>query len=292
MYQFKNCLICDANDLIPIKGYEKDHLCKCKKCSFVFASKIPTHEELLEEYAKYGRSNIISPITMKRFSDLLKSFEKYKVSNNIIDVGAGDGHFIGLAKQTGWNAFATEFDNASVQLCQEKEVMVHKGKLNSDNYADNYFDIIYSSEVIEHINNPLEEINNFRKILRTGGLVYVTTPNYNSISHKILKNKWNVFNYPEHLCYYTPKTLAKLFLDNGFKKVSVETTGFSPSRYFKSTKSNPLEVSNNLNNNNDELLREKMETKWMWKIIKNTINGFLNFFKIGDAMKGTFIKVN
>jgi SAM-dependent methyltransferase len=291
MDRFKNCLICDSLEIVPIKGYEKDYLCACEKCKFVFAAKIPTYDELLKEYAKYGRSNSISPITISRFSDLLKSFEKYKINNNIIDIGAGDGHFIGLAKKNGWNAYATEFDDASVQLCKEKEVIVHKGKLNTENYSENYFDVIYSSEVIEHINNPLEEINNFRKILRTGGLVYVTTPNYNSISHKILKNKWNVFNYPEHLCYYTPKTLEKLFVDNGFKKVSIETTGFSPARYFKSTKLDPNEVSNTSQNSTDELLREKMETKWMWKVIKITINALLNFTKMGDAMKGVFVKI-
>jgi 2-polyprenyl-3-methyl-5-hydroxy-6-metoxy-1,4-benzoquinol methylase len=291
MDQFKHCLICGSIEINPIKGYEKHYLSTCKKCKFVFVTKIPTHTELLEEYAKYSRSYAISHITMNRYDELLKVFEKYKVNNNIIDVGAGDGHFIGLAKKKGWNAFATEFDDISVQLCMEKEVIVHKGKLNTANYSKNYFDIIYSAEVIEHINNPQEEINNFRQILRTGGIVYITTPNYNSISRKILKSKWNVFNYPEHLSYYTPNTLTKLFEAHGFKKVSIETTGFSPSRYFKSSDINNNENTNRNINESDEILREKMETKWMWKVIKSSINGLLNFTKMGDAMKGVFVKI-
>ena len=36
------------------------------------------------------------------------------------------------------------------------------------------FDIITSFEVLEHINNPIEEISNFSKILRKNGLVYLT----------------------------------------------------------------------------------------------------------------------
>ena len=142
---------------------------------------------------------------------LLKKFEKYRVNNNIIDIGAGDGHFIARAKNNNWNAFATEFDDKSVELCRQKNVIVHQGKLNADNYNTGFFDVIFSSEVIEHINNPIEEIKSFHKILRKDGLVYVTTPNLNSISHKLLKDKWNIFHYPEHLCYYTPKTLQKLF---------------------------------------------------------------------------------
>lgn len=215
---------------------------------------------------------------------LLKKFEKYRVNNNIIDIGAGDGHFIARAKNNNWNAFATEFDDKSVELCRQKNVIVHQGKLNADNYNTGFFDVIFSSEVIEHINNPIEEIKSFHKILRKDGLVYVTTPNLNSISHKLLKDKWNIFHYPEHLCYYTPKTLQKLFRDNGFKKLSIETTGFSPQRFYQS-------LGNKQAGKNDEGLRNKTENKFIWKALKNSINAFLNITKTGDAMKGMFVKL-
>ena len=230
MKYFKDCLICKSSKLTALEKYSKDHLYKCSECGFIFSIKKPTHEELLEEYAKYARSNKISTITLKRYDDLLEQFEPYRINNNIIDIGAGDGHFIGKAKEKNWNTFATEFDDKSVELCKEKGAIVHQGKLESKNYKEGFFDVIYSSEVLEHINNPIEEIQSFNKILRTGGLVYITTPNLNSISHKILKNKWNIFNYPEHLCYYNSKTLNKLFKEAGFKKISITTTGFSPQR--------------------------------------------------------------
>jgi 2-polyprenyl-3-methyl-5-hydroxy-6-metoxy-1,4-benzoquinol methylase len=283
---FSSCLLCNSDHLLPLKGYEKDFLTCCQSCSFVFSTSIPTHSELLAEYSKYSRSNLISAITIDRYKDLLLFFEKQRVNNTIIDIGAGDGHFIGLAQQNNWKAYATEFDDTSVKLCQEKGVTVHKGKLDAKQYAPNYFDVIYSSEVIEHINNPVEEIENFHHILREGGLVYVTTPNFNALSRRILKHKWNIFNYPEHLSYYTPKTLTKLFTEHGFRKVQIQTTGISPARFLKSLNTRQANGSGN-----DEALRENIENKFWLRWLKYILNALLNFTKSGDAMKGVFIKV-
>ena len=284
MSSFQTCLICNSEDLVVLKGYEKDHLIKCKHCSFVFSKKQPTYQELIDEYAKYSRSNQISEITLKRYYSLLDKFENYRKKNNIIDIGAGDGFFAEQAKLKNWNSYATEFDDKSVALCKEKGVEVYKGKLDVNNYEKDFFDVIFSSEVLEHINNPVEEIKGFHTILRPGGLVYLTTPNLNSISHKILKNKWNIFHYPEHLSYYTPRTIEKLFKANGFKKLRIETTGFSPQRYFQSFG----KISTNCNDND---LREKTENKFLWKVLKKIINTLLNVSKTGDAMKVMFVKI-
>ncbi len=64
---------------------------------------------------------------------------------------------------------------------------MQEGKLNPKNYTDEEFDVITSFEVLEHINNPVEEIKIFHKLLRLGGLVYLTTPNFNSISRYYFK---------------------------------------------------------------------------------------------------------
>ena len=47
---------------------------------------------------------------------------------------------------------------------------MQKGVLTPSNYDIESFDIITSFEVIEHINNPTEELNNFHKLLRKGGI--------------------------------------------------------------------------------------------------------------------------
>ncbi len=289
MQEFTHCLICNNFDLSPLNNYQKCYLVKCNSCKFVFAKRIPTYEELVAEYSSaYTRNDHISPITLKRYEEIFKHLNKFKVNNNILDVGAGNGHFLQAAKRNGWNAYGTEFEQRAIDRCVSKGITMHLGKLNPENYRPEMFDIITSFEVIEHINNPIEEIKNFNALLRKGGLVYLTTPNFNSISHTLLREKWTIFNYPEHLSYYTPSTLKKLFESAGFKKKLIKTTGIGITRLKDSAgiKTNKESVFST------ETIRNKTEGKSIGALAKRGINFILTTTKKGDKIKAEFIKIN
>ena len=287
MHQFHTtCLICNSDKLSDIDRYSKNYLTQCQSCGFVFCKKIPTNIELTNYYEQYSRGGAISPITIKRYNELLDEFENYRKTNNILDIGCGDGHFLEVAQERGWNVFGTEFTDAAIDVCIKKGIKMHKGVLASENYSENEFDIITSFEVIEHINNPQNEINNIKPILRTGGLFYLTTPNFNSLSRIFLGPNWNVIDYPEHLSYYSPKTINSFFQKNGFQKIKIITTGISLSRFRRSINDN----KNTANFNLDDRLREKSENKNGYKFIKWAANFFLNTTKSGDALKAYFQK--
>ncbi len=53
-------------------------------------------------------------------------------------------------------------------------------------YPDNFFDAVILSEVLEHINfNPLPMLQEINRILKRGGIVYITTPNQVNLVHRI-----------------------------------------------------------------------------------------------------------
>jgi 2-polyprenyl-3-methyl-5-hydroxy-6-metoxy-1,4-benzoquinol methylase len=278
----KQCLICKSTKLLQLKSYEKAHLVKCSKCGLVFSKKIPTEQELIDFYKGYGRDDYLSPITIKRYQELLNEFEKYKKTGNILDVGSGIGYFLEEAKKRGWNVYGTEYTDEAISICEKKGINMQKGILNPKNY-DIIFDVITSFEVIEHINNPQEEIKNIYSLLRERGLFYCTTPNFNSISRLILKNKWNNIIYPEHLSYYTPSTLSKLLKDYSLKPFKILTTGISISRI----KTSINNKSNNgiSENSEDEKIRVRSEIQIVYKLLKNILNKILTILKIGDALK-------
>lgn len=285
------CIICGNTKLVSMPKYAKDYLNQCTNCSFVFCKKIPTNDELITHYEKYPRTNTISGITLKRYNELLDKFETYRQTNNILDIGCGDGFFLEEAKKRNWNVYGTEYTDVAITICNAKGINTAQGKLDSAKYSPSFFDIITSFEVIEHINNPNEDIAYCTAILRKGGGIYFTTPNFNSLSRLYLKNTWNVIEYPEHLSYYTKKTLTRLLNQNNFKIISFESTGISINRIIRSKNTSNATTSNGVNVAfNDELIREKTETKWMYKIAKKIINSTLTLFNIGDTLKGFFIK--
>ena len=206
----------------------------------------------------------------------------------MIDVGCGIGYFLEEAKKRGWEVYGTEFTDEAIEICSKKEIKMNKGALNPNNYDSQEFDVITSFEVIEHINNPQEELANFYKILRKGGLVYCTTPNFNSLLRYRLKEKYNVLCYPEHLSYYTPKTLKHIFEKEGFRTKSIKATGISLTRLKTSKSTSNQELISKTSD--DEIIRNRFENNVILKILKKSINWFLTFFGIGDALKGMFIK--
>lgn len=283
------CLITNTQDLYPLKGYEKNYLVKSKSSGFVFCSKIPTDEEIYNHYNNYPIGyGADSAITTIRINEVLDGFEKFRKTNKMLDVGCGPGLFLIEAKKRGWEVYGTEFTDNQLAYLNKKGINTLKGKLNNNSFKDEMFDIIISSEVIEHINNPVEEVKHFNRLLRKGGIVYITTPNFNALERYLLKGDYEIIEYPEHLCYYTPKTINLLLTQNGFKKLKITTTGISLARIKKSLKRKNNESTENIAS--DEALREQLETGYK-RYIKSFINGLLNFFGIGNSLKAWYVKV-
>lgn len=282
------CLLCASCQTKPLDQYQEDYLVQCGRCGFVFSWKIPSEEELIRHYNTYDRHQAHSPVTTKRYHALLDGFERYRQTNNLLDVGCGGGHFLVEAKKRGWNVYGTEYTSEAVTLCTRQGIRMSQGKLDSGRYGRNErFDVITSFEVIEHISNPREEVAHCHDLLRKGGIVYVTTPNFGSISRSLARGKWNVLDYPEHLCYYTRPTLRGLFEGCGLKRIHSATTGIS----FDRLKRNVGEIRFSDQKNNDEQIRRLTEEKWLFRWTKKIVNAGLTLTSKGDTLKAVFQKV-
>jgi 2-polyprenyl-3-methyl-5-hydroxy-6-metoxy-1,4-benzoquinol methylase len=287
--QHNKCLICKESELTALQNYKKHNLCKCSSCGFVFMKDIPSSEALYEYYSNnYERTSYLSPITINRYNEILDRFEAYRKTGNLLDVGAGYGFFLEIARQRGWNVHGTELTDEAVNHCTDKGLTMFKGELQNIDFGNLEFDVIISIEVIEHINNPIEYLTKMNEILHPGGTIYVTTPNFNSYLRYRLKENYNVIEYPNHLGYFTRKTLNKLFTENGFKTLKIQTTGISLTRLRTSKGKSDQEFVSETSD--DEMVRYRIERNKSLRLGKRMTNGILNLFKIGDTLKGSFIK--
>lgn len=288
MNEHITCLICNSSKLHPLKEYIADHLVRCRECSFVFAKKIPSQLELATYYEGYGRDDYLSPVTVKRYHELLDRFEKYRRTNKMLDVGCGIGYFLEEAKKRGWDVYGTEFTSEAVSICEAKGFNMKKGVLDVTNYQLEEYDVITSFEVIEHIGNPMEEIMKFHQLLRKGGLLYITTPNFNSFLRFILRANYNVISYPEHLLYFTKKTLNLALSENNFNVLAINSTGLSLSR----TKAG-LNISTTKpidSGSDDEKLRTLADNNTVANAFLQLANIILNRTGLGDALKSMALK--
>ncbi|MEE9372237.1 MAG: class I SAM-dependent methyltransferase [Saprospiraceae bacterium] len=291
MTDHSKCLVCGSIDINKIKGYEKHYLTKCNQCSFVFSYRIPSAEELDHHYKVYAYSDgqYMSDVTKARYKELLQEFSNYRKTGRMLDVGCGAGNFLEVAKNHDWKVYGTEFSQAAVSHCKNKGINIKEGVLDVNDYEKESFDIITSFEVIEHINNPKEELEKFYKLLRPGGLLYCTTPNFNAISRYYLKEDYNIIQYPDHLSYYTNTTLHKLFSSSGLHKIKMMSTGISIDRIMANT-TKKVKTKVRDSENTDEKLRTVLETNTFLKIAKWSLNKIFTVTKTGSTLKAYYEK--
>jgi 2-polyprenyl-3-methyl-5-hydroxy-6-metoxy-1,4-benzoquinol methylase len=279
------CILCGNDELIPLERYHAAHLCQCLKCDLVFSDQKPSNEQIETLQKRIKWKDHITPEAFKRYKHILDRFEHFRKNNRILDIDCSHGEFLEMAKERGWEVVGTADTKESLEICRSKGLEMYEGSLNLEAFPEDSFDIVCARNVIEHSLMPNEDVQKMRRILRSGGLLYVTTPNFNSFLRYRLKEKYSVISYPLRLVYYSRSTFKKLFRQNDFKILETEATGVSISkrRVVKAQIQAPMtEESDFIDRNGQE--------NWFVRFQKRNLSPVFSFFGIGDFLKGWFIK--
>lgn len=295
--QHTQCPSCKSKNLSALHGFYPEMLLKCGGYGLIFDQRIPSQLTLSQHYAtySYSRRKTVSIGTQYSFTQLLKQFEPYRKTNNILDVGCGQGDFLIAAKQKGWNVYGSEYSPAAVKLCEDAGITMHQGEYSPQVFGEKEFDIVTSFEVLEHTYEPHSLLSASLANLRTNGLFYITTPNFNSLLRHLEKNQFRVLGYPEHLALYTPTSLKKLLSQYPLNQQKILTTGIDISRLKtaisppKITTSEEIKFNPQENMRNNETIREAL-TNGKAKYIKVVINQLLTMVGKGDTLKAFYTK--
>ncbi len=82
---------------------------------------------------------------------------------------------------------------------------------------ENSVDAIILCSYLEHEANPLPTLRRCLERLRPGGSVTIKVPNFDCLSRYLRGRRWCGFRWPDHVNYFTPKTLQALALQAGFQ---------------------------------------------------------------------------
>jgi 2-polyprenyl-3-methyl-5-hydroxy-6-metoxy-1,4-benzoquinol methylase len=282
-----SCQVCGGDQLRGLDAYAEARLVRCVKCGFTFASSDPSDDELAAHYENYGTAWIDSPITRNRYQELLRMLEPYRRTNRILDVGCGAGFFLEEAASLGWQVHGTEAGARALEINRNKGFSVVAAPTAAEAFPAGHFDVVTAFEVIEHVRDPRREVQSIAKWLRTDGLFYCTTPNFDSFSRRALGPRWTIISYPEHLSYFTPTTLTRLLTDLGFEQRRVVTTGISPSALRTRVRRSDSSTTRT-GQPDDERLRTAAEASRVLSILKSSVNWTLSSISLGDTIKGYF----
>jgi len=281
----KQCRLCRSDKINLLLEREDISIFKCLDCGIVFLGNEMDDASMKGLYRYYGQDTFtdsLSPVTRLRYERLLDIFDRYRKNNAIIDVGCGAGHFMLSASERGWRADGTEISDEAIELSVKKEQKVIRGDIASLVIEKHRYDIATLFELMEHASDPEGIVKKIAYIVRPGGLVYITTPNYNSIARILLGRRWGIF-HKEHIFYFTAENLMSLLNKYNFKIKKIRTENLSL-REFLSILRYPVPLNAADVRKKQETLRGLAENSVFFSVLKRLVNYILNIFKAGDTI--------
>jgi len=212
------------------KDFCTEPLVECKGCGLVFISPRRSDEEIQKAYQAGEDWDYVSQQTprMKSFEKVLDKIERYYPKRgSILDIGAGAGFFLAVAKQRGWQTDGIELNSWLGDYGAEKfGLRIQDRPLVAGVFPEKSFDVVTLWDVLEHVPHPSQTLQVVKGLLKPGGLVALSYPDWGSIFARALKRHW-WFCLSVHLYYFTPKSIRALLENQGFEVVHT-------SRYYQS----------------------------------------------------------
>lgn len=148
----------------------------------------------------------------------------------VLDVGCGNGIFASLVKNK-IDAEVWGIELMEEEIAKAKDIL-HKSfagpcEDHIDSLPDNYFDVIYFNDVLEHLVDPYMVLKNIKSKLSDGGVVISSIPNlrfHSVLIPLIFSKKFEYKSYgvmdKTHLRFFTKKSIKKMYKDQGYEVVT------------------------------------------------------------------------
>lgn len=242
---YRLCPLCNADNAgLKPSVYSKDPwiLKKCSLCKLVYLENPPSYEDLEEIYAWEKTSSQVAEEKTKKESALrrgIRVLERYKdrliqrdklihlvnkyfLPGPVIDVGCGGGQVMSRLDRK-YIPFGIEVSRQLSGNAQKiagsrgGRVFCGNALLGLDTFEKDFFAAAIMSAYFEHEFAPREVLKKILHVLKPGAPLIIKVPNYGCLNRMVTQKNWCGFRYPDHVNYWTPKTLKQIIAYTGFE---------------------------------------------------------------------------
>jgi SAM-dependent methyltransferase len=171
----------------------------------------------------------LAPPEMERRVEFLRA--EVRSGERVLDLGCGDGAFTALLAASGARPIGVEVAMAAVRRARERHPALDFRLAPIDGHLplkDCSFDLVWCSEVIEHVADTARWLSEVRRVLVPGGRLLVTTPNHPRLAIALRGLERYSDPLGDHLHLYTRSSLRALLEDFDFTNVQVRALAGAP----------------------------------------------------------------
>jgi SAM-dependent methyltransferase len=165
--------------------------------------------------------------------ELRRSFllSEVRAGDRALDLGCGAGEFTAVLAEAGAHAVGVDVSEAALARARAKHPGLDFRLVPIDGplpFEGNWFELVWASEVIEHVADTGRWLSDVRRVLAPGGRLLMTTPSHGRL--RVALGGVERFSEPlgDHLHLYTARSLRELLGEFGFGEVWVRAAGGPP----------------------------------------------------------------
>ncbi len=167
----------------------------------------------------------------KKRTQLLLELMKRKGNARVLDVGCQSGELCRQLLQLRHEPYGIEIVEELIDTAKARYPQIKFELADCEKhmlFADKFFDVVWAGDVIEHIRFTDVFVNEINRVLKRGGIFFLSTPMHNMIKNVLI----SLYNFekhfdPEfpHLRFYSVRSLTSTLEKRGFEIVSVNYIG-------------------------------------------------------------------
>jgi len=223
-----NCPVCGALlDAPGLRARDRQHglgsenlIVECRGCGVAWTLPFASDEELSgfypsETYAPYHQPGgtlgkaAFAPVNWWRFRGTPFNEVAARPPGRLFDVGCGRGDLLASFAERGWSVEGCDLSDTAVTVCGERGFRVRHGALPevATDVEPEAFDVVVYRHALEHVNDPVRDLELARRLLAPGGTVLISMPNWDSWQRRLFGGRWFPLEMPRHRLHLGPASL-------------------------------------------------------------------------------------
>jgi SAM-dependent methyltransferase len=233
------CEVCHGTGATLVEKYTRSQwpVVACNTCGFVYLGRVPDYDDLSVNLAwektvpeererrkkanKLARFDALTRFRLKvgKIVDRARHTRAVPATGRVLEIGCGPSTRIPEGPTPYGIEISEGLTKRARPVFEGRGGAVYHAPATTgiEKFPDDFFDSILMRSYLEHEAQPRLILERAFKRLKPGGTILLRSPNYNSANRFIMGSEWCGFRFPDHVNYFTPRSLKALAASVGYE---------------------------------------------------------------------------